>query len=80
MNIKAYYNLTERRSKVESYIEDYDVVIKELRDEAKKLKKGSMERQELMKRANDLKNDSTYRELQIELRTLNYCINTVFYN
>lgn len=80
MNVKAYYNLTERRSKVERYIEDYDVVIKELRDEAKKLKKGSMERQELMKRANDLKNDSTYRELQIELRTLNYCINTVFYN
>lgn len=80
MNVKAYYNLTERRSKVERYIEDYDVVIKELRDEDKKLKKGSMERQELMKRANDLKNDSTYRELQIELRTLNYCINTVFYN
>lgn len=80
MNVKAYYNLTERRSKVERYIEDYDVVIKELRDEAKKLKKGSMERQELMERANGLKNDSTYRELKIELRTLNYCINTVFYN
>lgn len=80
MNTKAYYNLTERRSKVESYIEDYDVLIKELRDEGKKLKKGSVERQELMERANGLKNDSVYRELQTELKVLNYCINTVFYN
>lgn len=80
MNTKAYYNLTERRNKIESYIEDYEVAIKELRDEAKKLKKGSPERQELMKRANDLKNDITYRERLIELRTLNYCINIVFYN
>lgn len=80
MNTKAYYNLTERRNKIESYIEDYEVAIKELRDEAKKLKKGSPERQELMKRANDLKNDITYRGRITELRTLNYCINIVFYN
>lgn len=80
MNTKAYYNLTERRNKIESYIEDYEVAIKELRDEAKKLKKGSPERQELMKRANDLKNDIAYRERITELKTLNYCINIVFYN
>ncbi|WP_205427387.1 hypothetical protein [Clostridium botulinum] len=78
--VKAFYELSNKRQQIEEQLSDYDLVISELRTEAKKLKKGSSERQDLMKRANDLKNDNVYIKLQIELKILNYCINTVYYN
>lgn len=80
MNTKAFYKLTDKRNEIEGSIETYNVLIRELREEAKKLKKGSIERQELMKRANDLNNDAVYVKLKGQLEILNFCINTVFYN
>lgn len=80
MNTTAYYKLTGRRSCIEDLIEPYDTAIKDLKEDAKKLKKGSQERQDLMKKANDLNNDTVYKNLKLELRTLNFCINTVFYS
>ena len=78
-NTKAFYKLTSKRQEIEDFIEPYDAAIQELKDAAKKLKKGSPERQELMKKANDLKNEECYKKWQTELRIMNYCINTVFY-
>lgn len=78
-NTKAFYILTSKRAEVEDKIEEYDILIKENREQAKKLKKGSIERQELMVKANDLANSLTYQKLKIELSTLNFCINTTFY-
>ncbi|HBJ1650865.1 TPA: hypothetical protein LA460_000083 [Clostridium botulinum] len=78
--VKAFYKLSNKRQQIEEQLSDYDLIISELRIEAKKFKKGSSERQDLMRRANDLKNDNVYIRLQTELKILNYCINTVYYN
>lgn len=80
MNTKAYFKLVERRAMFEEQKEDYDVLINELRTEARKFKKGSAERQDLMRRAQELKNCDIYKIIEAEIRTMNFCINTVFYN
>lgn len=80
MNTKAFYKLTNKRNEIEESIEVYNSLIRELREEAKKLKKGSVERQDLMKRANDLNNDVIYVKLKGQLEMLNFCINITFYS
>lgn len=79
MNTKAYYKLTSKRYEIEEHLEPYNIQIEEFRKEAKKLKKGSAERQKFVKMANDLVNSLEYQKLQVESKTLNYCINTFFY-
>lgn len=79
-NSKAFYKLTERRNKLEDLIEPYDILINGLRADAKKLKKGCKERQDLIKKANDIKNSEVYKNLKLEIQTMNFCINTVFYS
>jgi len=78
--IKAFYKLSAKRQAIEEQLENYDFVINELRAEAKKLKKGSLERQDLMKKASETNNCDVYKKLQTELNILNFCINTVWYN
>lgn len=63
--------------------EEFDIMSELIRDiqaDAKKLKKGSLERQDLMRRANEIKNSETYKDLKIKIEMLNFCINTVFYS
>ena len=78
-NTRAFYELSKRRQLIEEQLQEYNTIINGLRSDAKKLKKGSIERQELMTKANDLKNYNVYIKLETELKTLNFCINTVFY-
>lgn len=79
-NSKAYYTLTNKRSELEEECETMTELIKNIQDDAKKLKKGSTERQDLMRRANELKNSENYKNLKLQIKTLNFCINTVFYS
>ena len=79
-NTKAYYTLTNKRSELEEDLDVMTEVIRNIQDDAKKLKKGSPERQDLMRRANELKNSETYKDLKLKIEILNFCINTVFYS
>lgn len=76
----AFFKLQKRRLQIEENIEEFNNKIKTISDQAKKQKKGSEERKLLMQQANNLKNSSEYLVLQAQLKTMNYCINTVFYN
>lgn len=80
MNTKAYYKLTSKRAELEEELETMSDLIRNIQDDAKKLKKGSIERQDLMKRANEIRNSEAYKNLQLQIKTFNFCINTVFYN
>ena len=79
-NSKAYYTLTNKRSELEEELDIMSELIRNIQDDAKKLKKGSPERQDLMRRANELKNSETYKDLKLKIEILNFCINTVFYS
>lgn len=80
MNTKAFYKLSAKRRQLEEMITDYDTTVKLYREESKKFKKGSTERQELTLKANDIINSLAYQKLKIELDILIYCINIMFYN
>lgn len=79
-NSKAYYTLTNKRSELEEEFDVMTEVIRNIQADAKKLKKGSIERQDLIRRANELKNSESYKDLKLQIKTLNFCINTVFYS
>lgn len=79
INTKAFYRLTQERNKLEEELELYNIMITELREKAKKLKKGTDERKELMNKANDIKNGELYREIKTKIETMNFCINVAFY-
>lgn len=79
-NTKAYYTLTNKRMKLEEEFDIMSELIRDIQADAKKLKKGSLERQDLMRRANEIKNSETYKDLKIRIEMLNFCINTVFYS
>ena len=78
--IKAYYALTNKRMVLEEELDIMSELIRNIQDDAKKLKKGSIERQDLMRRANEIKNSETYKNLKLKIEMLNFCINTVFYS
>lgn len=78
--IKAYYALTNKRMVLEEELDIMSELIRNIQDDAKKLKKGSLERQELMRRANEIRNSETYKNLKLKIEVLNFCINTVFYS
>lgn len=79
-NTKAYYTLTNKRMTLEEELDTMSELIGNIQDDAKKLKKGSPERQDLMRRANEIKNSETYKNLKLRIEMLNFCINTVFYS
>lgn len=78
--VKAFYGLTNRRTEIEREIESLDNKISELREKAKKLQKGSVDRLNLMVEAQSVKDSNEYVRLKAELDMLNFCINTVFYS
>lgn len=79
-NTKAYYTLTNKRMTLEEEFDIMSELIKNIQNDAKKLKKGSPERQDLMRRANEIKNSEAYKNLKLRIEMLNFCINTVFYS
>lgn len=79
-NTKAYYTLTNKRTILEEELDTMSELIGNIQDDAKKLKKGSPKRQDLMRRANEIKNSETYKNLKLRIEMLNFCINTVFYS
>lgn len=79
-NTKAYYALTNKRMTLEEEFDIMSELIRNIQDDAKKLKKGSIERQDLMRRANEIRNSETYKNLKLRIEILNFCINTVFYS
>lgn len=80
-NTKAYYTLTNKRTILEEELDIMSELIGNIQDDAKKkLKKGSPERQDVMRRANEIRNSKTYKNLKLKIEMLNFCINTVFYS
>lgn len=79
-NTKTYYTLINKRMTLEEELDTMSELIRNIQDDAKKLKKGSIERQDLMRRANEIKNSETYKNLKLRIEMLNFCINTVFYS
>lgn len=77
---KAYYTLTNKRMVLEEELDIMSELIRSIQGDAKKLKKGSPERQDLMRRANEIRNSETYKNLKLKIEILNFCINTVFYS
>lgn len=79
-NTKTYYTLTNKRMTLEEELDTMSELIRNIQDDAKKLKKGSIERQDLMRRANEIRNSETYKNLKLKIEMLKFCINTVFYS
>lgn len=79
-NTKAFQKLSQKRFELEEQKEILDNKIQSISEEAKKLKKGSNERKELMSKVEEIKNSKEYQDLHLQIKTMNYCINTVFYN
>lgn len=78
-NTKSYYILSQKQNEAEDELNMYNDMMKDLKDAAKELRKGSPERIDLMTKANEIKNSITYIKLKTKLETLNFAINTVFY-
>lgn len=79
MNTRAFFELEKRRYQLEEELEEFNNKIKVISEQAKKQKKGSEERKLLMQQAGDIRNSSEYLVLQAKIKTMNYCMNTVFY-
>ena len=79
MNTRAFFELEKKRYQLEEELEEFNNKIKVISEQAKKQKKGSEERKLLMQQAGDIRNSSEYLVLQAKIKTMNYCMNTVFY-
>ena len=77
---KAYFKLTSKRNELESKLEILNKKMQEIREKSKKLKKGSEERKELTLNIDNIKNSKEYQDLNLQIKTMNFCINTVFYS
>ena len=78
MNSKAYYELHKKRQELEEEIEILEKRIRNLKQEM--LKKDLPERKKIQKEINKIIQSEKSIELQASLKTINFCINTVFYS
>lgn len=78
ININAFYTLSQKRRDLNEQLDILDNQIKEFKEEAKKLKKGSDERKEMMGKANEIENSVEYKVLKAQCQMINYCMNIVF--
>lgn len=79
-NTRAYQKLSQRRVELEEQKQLMDNEIQLISEKAKKLKKGSTERRDEMNKVNFIKDSKEYIEVSAQIKTMNYCINIVFYN
>lgn len=75
---EKFIKLVIKRQQIEEQIESFE--IDKMREEAKKLPKKSDERKLINEKINNTLNSKEYILLKNELKTLNYCINTVWYS
>lgn len=80
MKTKGYYKISNKIAELEEKVEIIDIQAKDIMDNAKKMKKGSEERKEAMAQAKALKEDREYQDMKLELKTLYFCLNSVYYN
>lgn len=78
MNSKAYYELHKKRQELEEEIKILEKRIRNLKQEM--LKKDLPERKKIQKEINKIVESEKSIELQASLKTINFCINTVFYS
>lgn len=78
-NTKAFYKLYTERQRLEDLLIEYDKEINLLKNEIRKCKKGSTEKESLMKKMDELRNNERYISVKVQIKTMNFCINTVFY-
>lgn len=78
MNSKAYYELHKKRQELEEEIKSLEIRIRNLKQEM--LKKDLPERKKIQKEINKIIQSERSIELQASLKTINFCINTVFYS
>lgn len=78
MNSKAYYELHKKRQELEEEIEILEKRIRKLKQEI--LQKDLPERKKIQKEINKIMQSERCIELQASLKTINFCINTVFYS
>lgn len=75
---EKFIKLAVKRQKIEEQIELFG--IDKMREEAKKLPRKSDERKLINEKINNILNSKEYMLLRNELKTLNYCINTIWYS
>ena len=78
MNSKAYYELHKKRQELEEEIKILEKRIRKLKQEI--LKKDLPERKKIHKEINKIIQSERCIELKASLKTINFCINTVFYS
>lgn len=78
MNSKAYYKLHKKRQELEEEIKILEKRIRNLKQEM--LKKDLPERKKIQKEIDKIIQSERSIELQASLKTINFCINTVFYS
>lgn len=76
-NSKAYYKLTGERHRLTDLLDSYK--LDELQEVAKRLKKGSQERKDANDNISNIKSSAEYKVLQEKIKSMNFCINNVFY-
>lgn len=80
VSTNGYYKISSRIGELEDKIAIIDNKAKNITDSAKRLPKGSEERKSLMNEAKVLKESEEYKGMKIELKTLYFCLNSIFYN
>lgn len=75
---EKFIKLAVKRQEIEEQIESFG--IDKMREEAKKLPRKSDERKLINEKINNILNSKEYMLLRNELKTLNYCINTIWYS
>lgn len=75
---EKFIKLAIKRQEIEEQIESFG--IDKMREEAKKLPRKSDKRKLINEKINNILNSKEYMLLNHELKTLNYCINTIWYS
>ena len=77
---QAYLRMENYKRPLQEEFDKLNQQIRDLRESAKKEKKGSERREELNMQAGIIKLSKEYRELELQINTINYCINCLYYS
>lgn len=77
---QAYLRMENYKRPLQEEFDKLNQQIRDLRELAKKEKKGSERREELNMRAGIIKLSKEYRELELQINTINYCVNCLYYS
>ena len=77
---QAYLRMENYKKPLQEEFDKLNQQIRDLRESAKKEKKGSERREELNMGAGIIKLSKEYRELELQINTINYCVNCLYYS